>query len=286
MEQINKYIIYSDSNSHRLIDTLRELKKINLNYNINLFEEDKCKIKKNYVEYISLEAYKNIENPTNNVMLHNFKSLDCAISHIGVWRNMIEKNIPDALIFENNIMCEDKYKFQIELNNILKYTSVNKSTSFFISFNSILSNTHFSFFGINNNQNITLNNDLKKIKQPFIGMYAYYINLGMVQYLISKITTLKYQLDITIGLLSKKELFNNKKFFTYTTNSIRTRTKQLSEFESFKLSTFKISKIIKLPYELSKFIYEFIPDMYKQDRLFLLDNYQFRYDNYMSLNEF
>ena len=132
------------------------------------------------------------------------------------------------------------------------------------------------------NSNVNLDNfygdNIEKIKCPFTSLQFYYINNKMAKYLKKNIGILTHQIDITIGLLSKKDIFSNNKFYNLKTNSLTTNKQFISDVQFFHLHPKYISKILNLPSEISIRIYKFIPDMYKLDTKQQLENSSFHFD--------
>ena len=89
---IDKFLINLINKPERLISTLNELRKVDLHHNIHLFDAiDERTAILNSHNYISNKAYQNILNPKNSVILPNFKSLACAISHLKIWNIISQK---------------------------------------------------------------------------------------------------------------------------------------------------------------------------------------------------
>ena len=277
--EIDKFIINLNNRSDRLLNSLKELKKADLHHNIHLFDAENEVTAAEYShKYISAKAYQNILNPKNSIVLPNFKSLACANSHIKVWNIINEKNIEEALIIEDDIKIINKKLFQVELNNLLNFLKTRQHNSYLVTFNSTLSFkwgnvTHTSI----NLDNVYCNN-IEKIKCPFIGLQFYYVNIKMIKYLLKNIGILTYQLDVSIGLLSKKDIFSSNKFYNYKTDSITEDRQFISDVQFYHIIPKNISKIFKFPIEIGTAIYQFIPSMYKLDRHQQLNDSSFNFE--------
>lgn len=159
------------------------LEYINNNYKNELYELEIFKAydgkytENNSKEYINFKNIfiNSINKNKNNKSLYNYNQfneladgeLGCFISHLMIWKKIIDKNIDKAIIFEDDCI------FNSDFNN-----KVNKIIS-----DEIPNNFNILYFGgrcgpnnyHNNNIKISENIAIKKYKEPY-GTFAYMIS--------------------------------------------------------------------------------------------------------------
>ena len=253
---ISKLLINLHNRPERLVNTIKELRKVGLSDNIIRIEactpEEADEIK---YEYLSKLAFNNIKNVKSTTIIPNLNALACAKSHIKCWQYMIDYDIKEAYIIEDDIHILNAAIFKLDMNYILneiRKNLKNISKKILITFNSNkLNNDLFQYYPgyagesepsitwrfinnqytnttniINNSNNSTY---CSKIEGPIIGTHFYYINNNMAKLLLKNTKTLTYQIDITIGLLARKlSEWGKIIFMNYHTKSI----KQTKKFES------------------------------------------------------
>ena len=136
----------------------------------------------------------------------------------------------------------------------------NYNIPIFITFNSrqlVFSNKFFTS---------NLDDCLEKIKNPFIVLNFYYINLRMARLLIRHLKTITRQIDIEIGLLANKINSSRNEFSIFKTNSIERNKNYISDIQFYILSSNELCELINLPEDICLKIYDFIPNVYKINR--------------------
>ena len=215
MSEYNNYLINLSNRPERLINSLKQLKKVGLSdYLVRIEAYDQKMSKKEISEYLSLEGYDNIKNLKNIFNIPNLNALGCAISHIKCWEYISDKATKNNFIFEDNIKITDSVAFKIDLKKLKSIVEENYNIPIFITFNSrqlVFSNKFFTS---------NLDECLEKIKNPFIGLNFYYINVRMARLLLRHLKTITRQIDIEIGLLANKINSSRNEFSIFKTNSI------------------------------------------------------------------
>ena len=279
------YLINLYNRPERLISSIKELKKINLSKTIKRIEA--CTPNEaivNQGEYLTKKAYNNIKNTYSTIILPNYKSLACGISHIETWREIMKSQENEAFIVEDDIIINDSELCKIELNrmntlirNISRQEK--KLKPIFITFNS----------NINTNTNIILNETyyydninpsdhngiyFKKITDKFIGLHFYYINRPMIKYLLEQfyIYRLTYQIDIQFYTYISNFNFHNSHIYNLSTNSIIQSKKFISDIQWFNYRPNSLSIVLKLPIDISENIYKFITNFTKRNNEILFNN--------------
>jgi len=261
MSEYNKFLINLNNRPDRLVHTLNQLKKVGLSNYIVRIEAYDEKMSKNVIsEYINKDAYDNIKNIKNVYNIPNLNALGCAISHLKCWEYIADKATKHNLIFEDNIEIKDTISFEIDINKIKRIVEDNPSKPLFISFNSeqlIFSNKFFTS---------NLDESLEKIKNPFIGMNFYYLNVRMARLLLRNIKTISNQIDIEVGLIANKIYSPRNDFCIYKTNSICRNKKFISDIQFYILGIDELIHILNLPEDICIKIYDYIPHLFKMNR--------------------
>lgn len=257
----NKFLINLNNRPERLISSLKQLKKVGLSdYIVRVEGYDEKMSKAVMSEYMSKEAYNNIKNVKNVYNLPNFRALGCAISHIKCWEYISEKATKNNFIIEDNIEIKDEIEFKIDINKLQNIIEDNLNKPLFITFNAEQLVFNNNFFKSN------LDNCLDKIKNPFIGMNFYYINVRMARLLLKHINNITNQIDIEVGLLANKIYSPRNDFCIFNTNSICRNKKFISDIQFYVLSIDNLNDILNLPEDICKNIYDYIPNFYKINR--------------------
>ena len=261
MSEYNNFLINLSNRPERLINSLKQLKKVGLSdYLVRIEAYDHKMSKKEISEYLSLEGYDNIKNLKNIFNIPNLNALGCAISHIKCWEYISDKATKNNFIFEDNIKITDSVAFKIDLKKLKSIVEENYNIPIFITFNSrqlVFSNKFFTS---------NLDDCLEKIKNPFIGLNFYYINVRMARLLLRHLKTITRQIDIEIGLLANKINSSRNEFSIFKTNSIERNKNYTSDIQFYILSSNELCKLINLPEEICLKIYDFIPNIYKINR--------------------
>lgn len=261
MSEYNKFLINLSSRPERLINTLKQLKKAGLSDYIVRIEGYDEKMSKNVMsEYINKDAYENIKNIKNIFNIPNLKALGCAISHIKCWEYISDKATKHNFVIEDNIEIKDSVAFKIDINKIQSIVEENSSKPLFISFNSEQLVFSKRFFTSN------LDECLEKIKNPFLGMNFYYLNVRMARLLLRHIKTISNQIDIEVGLIANKIYSLRNDFCIYTTDSLCRNKKFISDIQFYILGIDKLIDILNLSEDICMKIYDYIPHLYKVNR--------------------
>lgn len=273
---MNKIIINLPNRPERLINTLNQLRAVNLSDFIILFEAKTPEYAiSNFHHILHEDAYSNIKNTKSTTIIPNFNSVACALSHINCWKYIIDNNLYDCIIIEDDIEFEDPQLFKIAyskfISKIKKFTNNQKQ---FITFNSKIFPCNFDRTPYRNYE--SYKNPLQdkdgfyNIINPFTGLHFYYLNKPMAEFLYSNIRRIKYQLDLEIGILAAKKyhhaLGNRFIFMNFNTNLIKQSKKFKSDIQYSPISIEQLKKIFKHSEELIELTYEYLPDCYKMKR--------------------
>lgn len=288
--EIPLYLINLHNRNERLINTINELRKVELHKCINRIEAyDVNQAKKEQHLYLSKKAYNNIKNPSSTLILPNYKALGCAMSHIEAWKKIINSGFQHGIIVEDDIEITDPVLFKIEMNKMKQLLlNIDKNDNnkkydkkpIFITFNANINskNSNNSYYDIYDN---TINYNycdnetyFKKISGQFTGTHFYYINSSMIQYLLEKLekNRLTYQIDIQIyNFIKEWNLYNS---FTYNlkTNSIIQSKKFISDIQWFNYKPYGLSIVLKIPIDIAEHIYKFLTNFTKRKNEILFNN--------------
>jgi GR25 family glycosyltransferase involved in LPS biosynthesis len=279
-------LINLENRPERLIHTLSELRKVNMNEYVTRIEAcNEQYAKDKMFQYITNRAFQNIRNIQNTMIIPNFRALACAISHIKCWKFILKNQYNGCFITEDDIVITKPEEFQFEIEQVKKLikNSSNKSKDIFLTFNStqIRFNPSSSYnyippnyippnyinYNFINTYNYTSENNLELINNPIIGTHFYYLSKGMAKYLIDNLEKITYQIDIEIGLLSGKVLNNMRKhFINLKTNSIKQSNKFQTDIQYYNIAENEISNILNLPQDIANEIFKYIPKCFKKMR--------------------
>jgi GR25 family glycosyltransferase involved in LPS biosynthesis len=277
-----KFIINLPNRKTRLINTISELERVSLGENIirELAVTSDEAYEKRY-QYLSYEAIKNIKNPKSTQIIPSYKALACAISHINVWKKILDLDLKYAIVVEDDILIKDIEKFKIWYNNIKNNIDLekNENNGYFVTFGSKIldieneNNNYYNQY-TDNISNLNIENEsIENIRGRFMSSHFYFINQNMIKYLLQNIHNLTYQIDIQIGIIAGKILttyrteFKHHKFLNINTNCIQQNTNYISDIQFYKISPKELFSILNkkynVPLELIEKIIFFIPDIYK-----------------------
>lgn len=261
MSEYNKFLINLISRPERLVHALKQLKKVGLSDYVVRIEGYDEKMSKNVMsEYINKDGYDNIKNIKNIYNIPNLNALGCAISHIKCWEYIADKATKHNFVFEDNIEIKDSVAFKIDINKIQSIVEDNSSKPLFISFNSEQLVFSRKFFTSH------LDDCLEKIKNPFLGMNFYYVNVRMARLLLRHIKTISNQIDIEVGLIANKIYSLRNDFCIYKTESLCRNKKFISDIQFYILGIDELIYILNLPEDICMKIYDYIPHLYKVNR--------------------
>ena len=263
---IPKFIINIKQNKKRLQSTLHELQKISFDDFYTIVNAITPKDIKNPEEYIDYKTYMNILNPTQSIMLPTFGSLACALSHMKIWKHIVQNNIKKAFIIEDDIKITDKVKFKFDLQTMYRFIT-NIHSKILFTFGSkyfkkeYINNPYYHYYG-----QFKLQKDTKKqitqISGPIIGTHFYYVNKDICLYLLNHIKKIKYQIDVEIGLLS-----HNINIYNFNTQAIQQNKTFKSDVQLPLISLKDVYNLMKHKLQsknISQIIFSYIPYIFRQ----------------------
>lgn len=265
---ISKFIINLEKDTARLSNTIQELKKIKLDYRFTVWKAcDSKHAQLNFYNYISKAAYQNIISPVSSSILPNYSAVGCAISHIEIWKHVVNNNIKESWIIEDDIHIKDTTMFYLQLKNISHFIKKHENSKIFISMNSRI-HKDFAYKPYFFNKLQTNKYNLLCIKKPITWMHFYYVNKQMCRFLLKKLTYITYQIDIELGMLATREMYNDKNnsVFMYASNdNIIQNKKFVSNIQFYQIRLTELIYIFKniLNYNIVKIIHTYIPNLYK-----------------------
>lgn len=262
-------------------------------------EIDKCRMYKthniltrNNIKYSRFEAV--VINKETDVNITN-EMLGCALSHMNIWKKIVDNKMENALIFEDDIMLVDDWdeKLNKSIKDVPKDWDILTLGNFGIKertdkytspFNYIL----YSIVSLCNLQNKKHNKITDNIVSPyfFTGLYGYAVSLKGAKKLLSLIKDVKditFHIDVLIScksdylhIYSLKDdiVYQRIESSTINTNtsavtSTNTNTNPKNVNNSYELSGSDISKTVNLKIHL--------------DLLKSVDNKNIKYNYYMNV---
>ena len=255
------YIINQKKRPERFFSTINELSKVNLNNFI--IRKEGCspeRAKALKYEYISEEVQENIDNElVSCTILPTWGAVGCAISHIEIWKEMIENNIKYAFILEDDNIIYDKDKFLWMYNKALKKIKKTEYIPILISLYSNINENYKTFI----EDNIYIPTDF------FTGLSCYFLSCYGARELIKKIVSLRLQIDLEVGNIFKNNNGLDKfKIHIYENCGIKQNEKFYSDVQFHFLTTEEIYNLFKIPYEIADKIFYYLPQkdiLYKYD---------------------
>lgn len=273
MLEISQIIINLEERLDKLINCIKELRKININENIIISKAcDKDTAKKLMYENISKSAYKNIVNKYDKISLNDYESVGRAISHKTVWNYIVENKINYCFIIEDNLKVKNEKLFKFDFSEIKRFINSKGDVPIYITFNAKQLSNRGCFFEGN----------LEKLREMFYGSNFYFINFKMARFLLYKINKFEYHYDYQIGDLIKNSS-NKMNFYNYNTNSIGKNIKLKSDIKKTKITLDFLIKIFNLSNDLIYIIYSYVPIVCKLNRyeyLLYFHNNKFKFDNF------
>ena len=248
------YIINLSHREKRLLNTIKELRKVGLSDTIIRKEAcDSRKAKSLSHEYITFEAYNNIETKLKSLkILPTWSSVGCAISHKECWENLNNSNFEYALICEDDLLVNDKIKFLYTLNTA-KNMIEKKDIPLFISFDSKCS---FKY---------EIRENIYEIYDIFTGTGCYIINKTAANLLL-RIFPIKYQIDIQIGISIRKlkivnQMETNFRCVVSENSGVKQNKKLKSDVQYYFLTSLDVFNLFNIPLEIAEKIYYYLPNM-------------------------
>jgi len=190
-------------------------KNNNLFSNINIFKAvDGQLLNKNEINnYLTLKAKYTFINPSSYDDIRSIGEIGCYLSHTKIWKEIIDNNYKNCIIFEDDVIPNNNYETIINyLDNIPNdYDIAYLGWWSRLSFDSINHNSYWSSTDYDNNN-----------KQNILGLYSYVLSNNGAQKLLSKAFPIDVQLDTFVSLynnvnkdfkryLSKEKLFEADK---------------------------------------------------------------------------
>jgi GR25 family glycosyltransferase involved in LPS biosynthesis len=179
MDNINKiFIINLDKDIERLNEAKKQLNK----YNITNYE----RISGINGSKLTEQEKKLITTDVGNILASD-SMIGCGISHINLWKRIIDDGIEKCLILEDDFILEDN--FINKFNDAYKYCPDNYDL-LFLTANPI------------HNKNLRISNINKYFyKQLFVSQtLAYIITIDGAKKLLNHINKISYHIDVEIGL--------------------------------------------------------------------------------------
>jgi glycosyl transferase family 25 len=194
MVKIDKvFLINLNINKDRLERAKSELSYLGPPYsNFERFEAiyGKAKSDEEIFALTSISAYKTIkEGRSLHYELPSKGAVGCALSHYTLWKRMVDENINNALIFEDDIICNTNTK---EINEYID----NIPNDYGIAFLDHINNGGKPYTPINNYW--LINNDTNIFVTS-----AYVININGAKRLLSRAYPIDMQVDSYINYFSK-----------------------------------------------------------------------------------
>ena len=152
-----------------------------------------------YKSYIDPERYEILKEDINLKKRRFYGaltlgSIGCFLSHMNIYKHIIDNNIPYAIIFEDDIKIDlNKNDFWNKIEKI----DIPTDTDYYL-----LSATYYQWA-----KAISTNSDTIKLGR-FTGTYAYIITNKGAKILYEKLKLIKYQIDFQISILMKAGLIN------------------------------------------------------------------------------
>ena len=263
---IPKFIINIKQNKKRLQSTLHELQKILFDDFYTIINAITPKDIQNPEEYIDYKTYMNILNPTQSIMLPTFGSLACALSHMKVWKHIVQNNIKEAFIIEDDIMITNKVKFKFDLQMMYQFIHNTDSKLFFTFGSKHFKKLYSRYYRYDEPFTIQQQNDSKEpitqISGPIIGTHFYYVNKDACLYFLNHIQKIKYQIDIEIGLLSHR-----LNMYNLNTSAIQQNKTFKSNVQLPLLSLEEVHDLFKSRLKskyITRMIFSYIPYLFRQ----------------------
>ena len=270
------FLINLNKRPERLISSIRELSKVKLSeYIVRKEGSDEEKSKRLKYEYITKDVVDNIDNNlVSTHILPTWGAVGCAISHIEIWREIINKNFMYCIIFEDDILIEDPIKFKINYNSAINLIKKNLDTNMFITLNSKTRYESDLSCDYPNLKKISNNSDI-------IGTSCYLINNTCARSFLEMLP-ITYQIDIQISrwktyLESKKKTY----YLIYTDSGI-TNKNFISDVQYYFINFKELHDILNcmLPLEIIEVIYKYLPKYENYNSIYNYhDNYNLHYYN-------
>jgi len=161
---------------------------------------------------LTLKAKYTLKNPSSYDDIRSVGEIGCYLSHTNIWKNIVDNNINNCIIFEDDVIPDVNYE---KITNSLE----NIPEDYDIAYLGWWSRKNM----INNNKNSNwFYTDFYTEKSNVLGLYAYVISNKGAKKLLSKAFPIDVQLDTYVSLynnmskefkryLSKMQLFKADK---------------------------------------------------------------------------
>jgi len=214
---INKiYMINLERKKHVADNSLQKLKNLTDYNEENLFTKiqiykavdghllDKETINNN----TTLKVKYTLKNPSSYDDIRSVGEIGCYLSHTNIWREIVNNNYNNCIIFEDDVIPDKNYE------KIIKYIQ-NVPDDYDIAYLGWWTRKNMNNINKNSKWLYTINNS---VKPNVLGLYAYIISNKGAKKLLSKAFPIDVQLDTYVSLynninndfkryLSKKQLF-------------------------------------------------------------------------------
>tara|TARA_Y200000002_G_C22659185_1_gene654912 strand:+ start:229 stop:1023 length:795 start_codon:yes stop_codon:yes gene_type:complete len=246
------FLINLKKNTDRLIYSLNELSKVDLNEYITRKEAcDVDRAKKLKYEFISEKVEDNIDKELLSCeVLPTWGAVGCAISHLEIWKMIVDDNIKFALILEDDNEVYDIDKFKWCYYDALKKMRKSEYISYFISFCS----------ETNKNERTYIGENLYSPKGHFIGSSFYFISFCAAKDLLKKLSSITLQLDLEISnVFLYKNNLDKLKIQIYDKSGVRQNESFPSNVQFYFWEIEDLYNFFKIPLEIAEKIYFFLP---------------------------
>jgi len=210
------YMINLERKKHVADNSLQKLKNLtdtdenNIFSNIEIYEAiDGQLLNKNDINNnITLKAKYTLKNPSSYDDIRSVGEIGCYLSHTNIWKEIVNNNYNNCIIFEDDIIPDKNYE------KIIKYIQ-NVPDDYDIAYLGWWTRKNMNNINKNSKWLYTINNSEKP---NVLGLYAYIISNKGAKKLLSKAFPIDVQLDTYVSLynninndfkryLSKNQLF-------------------------------------------------------------------------------
>ena len=268
------YLINLINRPNRLINSLKELNKVSMAEKITRInatnKEEAYKVRHKYFDSRIEDNIKEIKSTT---IIPTWGAAGCAISHIRVWREILNNNIEFALILEddNEITDINLFNYSIEKIKKIYFSHIDKKNTPF--FASLISKTP-------NKYSVTNIKDVYDYKHFFTGTSFYFVNNRFCNLMLEDLNRfpLLYQIDIKVSL-KMKEIYS-KTYLLFNTG-VEQSKKYISDNQYYFIKKDFLIKVLLnfLPVEMIERIHFFCHQVKNLENN-IMNNYNLIYNHY------
>lgn len=224
------YLINLDISKDRLVKSDKELKKLG-----GIFEKYQ-RIPGINGKYLSDDFLKSITTPYSYYYLKNDRdmhyqidkvgAIGCSLSHIKIWKDMIDNNYQNAIIFEDDFEIKDVKLFYESINNIPSDAKIG----------------YLNYYPLNNPIFKEANKNWKTTDSIYIlRTKCYFINLELVKELIKKSLPIDTHVDFYINYFCN---VNNITRYYEINNSMDTTSNKSTISHGNIIKLFVVNEIV------------------------------------------